>query len=124
MKEETLSEYWNDEHCSDCGAEEGELHHKYCDMATCSSCKIQRLQCTCPPDSNRHEHPFIFDPLICGRCSAVFPNLFMVPSDEWLYYIEPGMRNKIICLECYKHIRQVTDKGKYALDRKYEIRHI
>lgn len=46
--------------CSDCGAEEGELHHLGCDMEHCPFCGGQLITCDCPYEElglvNRKEY--------------------------------------------------------------------
>jgi hypothetical protein len=58
--------------------------------------------------------PYIEYPVICQKCGKLWPLLFMVPDEEWEYYIQPDMRNKVICRECLDFIEQVIDGGKFA----------
>ena len=53
--------------------------------------------------------PFISYPIICAKCGKLWPNLFMVPNEEWKHYIAPRKRRSVICRDCYDFI-------KYAID--------
>lgn len=63
---------------------------------------------------------------ICSRCGLHWPGMFMVPDEEWEYYIRPRYRNTMICEECYLTIRQIIDnrapvnKGKCSLCSQLE----
>jgi hypothetical protein len=53
--------------------------------------------------------PYIVYPHFCAHCGEKWPDLFMVPDEQWKDAIEPRMRNKIICRSCFDAIeRQVT----------------
>lgn len=93
-------------YCGDCGVMEGELHLPGCDMEECLDCGGQLISCGHNPERRT---PFIFYPLICGRCGLLFPAMYMVPDEVWKYYIAPKMRDKVLCWECFDHIRQGTD---------------
>jgi len=55
--------------------------------------------------------PYINYPLICARCGLLWPELFMISNDEWERYIEPHMRQSIICRPCFDWIKVVTDEA-------------
>lgn len=48
--------------------------------------------------------PYIQYPIICAKCGKLWPDFFKVPNEEWWRYIEPGMRNKVICWGCWQWI--------------------
>lgn len=62
--------------------------------------------------------PFILYPIVCAKCGVLWPRLFMVPDEEWEYYIQPDMRQTVICAECYSYIKQLIDetKGPFKAD--------
>lgn len=53
--------------------------------------------------------PFIQYPTVCAKCGQLWPDLFMVPNEEWRHYIQPDMRDSVICHSCYDEIKQLTD---------------
>ncbi len=53
--------------------------------------------------------PWINYPIICARCGALWPDLFMVPNEEWRRYIQPDMRDSVICHPCYDEIKHLID---------------
>jgi hypothetical protein len=56
--------------------------------------------------------PYINYPLICARCGALWPELFMVPDEEWRRYIQKDKREEILCEPCYRTIRKLIDKQR------------
>jgi hypothetical protein len=56
--------------------------------------------------------PYIQYPYLCARCGKLYPEMFNVPDEEWEKYIEPRMRNKVICRKCYDEIKRLIDKRK------------
>ncbi len=56
--------------------------------------------------------PFIEYPIICGKCGTLWPEFFMVPDEEWEYYIEPREQRKVICRKCYSYIKGLIDETK------------
>lgn len=95
--------------CGDCGCREGELHLFFpnCDMECCPDCGGQLMVCGCPPTNRRF--PYIEYPIICGYCGTLWPDLFMVPDEEWEHYIQPNMRDKVLCRDCYNRIKKLVD---------------
>jgi len=53
--------------------------------------------------------PYIRYPVVCAKCGALYPDLFMVPDEEWEHYIELGMQRTVICRECYDNIKSLID---------------
>ena len=99
--------------CHDCGVKEGQLHKPGCDMERCPRCGNQLLSCGCASVfllKKFHRIPYIQYPLICAKCGKLWPNLFMVPNSEWIKYIEPIIRDKILCRECYDLIKMMINK--------------
>jgi ferredoxin len=53
--------------------------------------------------------PFISSPQLCARCGRRWPELFVVPDRAWNYYTDPGLRDQIVCEECFRSIREAVD---------------
>jgi hypothetical protein len=104
--------------CHDCGVAEGQLHMPGCDMECCPNCGGQRISCGCPLsfdggyDDNRI--PYISYPNMCAKCGALWPEMFSVPTAEWEHFVEPAMRNTMLCLPCYTKIRSWIDEAEAA----------
>lgn len=73
--------------CTDCGVKEGESHVEGCDNETCTSCGIQRIQCSCPDHDKK---------------KAAFGNLKDIISDFWIenYCGKPEGEEYPHCLLC------------------------
>jgi len=56
--------------------------------------------------------PWVEYPTICAKCGKLWPDLFNVPDSEWKKYVEPKMRGKVICWDCYTFIKKCIDKAK------------
>ena len=56
--------------------------------------------------------PYIEYPNLCSYCGKLWPDMFMVPDEEWKYYIEIGERDKMLCRECYDRIKKLIDGGE------------
>ena len=97
--------------CGDCGVKEGQLHIPGCDMECCASCGGQSIWCgNCPSSTSTKERvPFILYPNLCAKCGTLWPEMFMVPDEEWERYIEPRMRGKMLCEACYTQIKEWVD---------------
>jgi len=37
---------------------------------------------------------------------------FMVPKEEWNRYVQPDMRDKVLCRACYDNMKALIDTGK------------
>jgi hypothetical protein len=55
--------------------------------------------------------PFVVYPNMCARCGRLWPKMFMVPDEEWKRYVEPRMRDAMLCERCYAWIKKVIDRG-------------
>ncbi len=53
--------------------------------------------------------PFVLYPNVCARCGVLWPELFMVPDEEWNRYVEIQERDKVLCKSCYDQIRKWID---------------
>lgn len=127
--------------CHDCGCREGEIHSLGCDMERCPFCGGQLVTCDCSYDKlnidcspgtwayekgltivqeerwkklleKEGRIPYIQWPNVCAKCGLLWPYLFSVPSEEWEKYIEPGKRDKIVCMSCYGKIKSLIDGAK------------
>jgi len=127
--------------CRDCGIREGQTHHLGCDTEQCPFCGGQLISCDCcyeqlgldPRPGTRlykeglsHQQaekwerlleergriPYIRWPIVCAYCGALWPDLFMVPNEEWRRYIEPEMRGQTMCRACYDRIKGLIDAGQ------------
>jgi len=90
--------------CGDCGVMEGQLHEPGCDMERCPICGYQYIGCYCDKTA-APQVPFINYPIICARCGKLWPAFFKVPDAEWKKYIQISERDKVICSDCYEHIK-------------------
>ena len=124
--------------CHDCGAEEGALHELGCDMERCSFCGAQLIGChccyellgiDCSEGSWAWSHgltaeqekvwlalledegrvPWIQWPTVCAYCGKLWPDLFMVPDEEWKHYIQLDCRGEVVCRGCWEKIRGLID---------------
>lgn len=66
--------------------------------------------------------PYIYYPVVCVKCGVLNPELFNVPDEEWCLYIQPDMRRKVICKDCYDYIKKVIDVANYARSVRDEWR--
>ncbi len=64
--------------------------------------------------------PYIQYPIVCSKCGELWPDLVMVPDDEWKKYIQADKRRLILCRDCYDHIKNVTDGGQHVASRQEE----
>lgn len=65
----------------------------------------------------RGRFPYISYPVLCAMCGDLWPEFFRVPDEEWQRFIEPRMRDKVICRPCYDYIKGVT--LAYTTPNKY-----
>lgn len=120
--------------CHDCGVREGQYHRPGCDMERCPFCGGQLISCDCAfekldidvsQDGLTDEQikqwekmlqdkgliPFILYPNMCAKCGALWPEMFRVSDSEWERYVEPGERDKMLCLPCYEQIKAWIDES-------------
>jgi hypothetical protein len=45
--------------------------------------------------------PYIAYPGVCARCGILMPDPFMVPDEEWNYYIQRDQQGVVLCRACY-----------------------
>lgn len=124
--------------CHDCGAHEGELHQRGCDMELCPFCGWQLISCDCCFEllevdevtaeeeaawvdmlNEKGRVPFIVWPNVCARCGILWPKTFLVPNEEWANYIQITKREQVLCLPCYQEIKALIDtyaKKKLSVD--------
>jgi len=54
--------------------------------------------------------PYIVYPNMCAICGKLWPDMFKVSNEEWEHYVEPAMRNSMLCISCYKKIVSWIDE--------------
>ena len=54
---------------------------------------------------------YIVFPWVCARCGVLWPDMFMVPNEEWEKYIPIDERDVILCKKCYKMIKNLVDNS-------------
>jgi ribosomal protein L40E len=62
--------------------------------------------------SRKGRVPHIVYPTVCVRCGALGPEFFRVPDTEWERYVQPDMRDKVVCRPCYDEIRRLIDSHR------------
>jgi hypothetical protein len=100
--------------CHECGVKEGQLHLLGCDMEYCPFCGDQLISCghgAMPEDilEDKGRIPYIRYPNLCVKCGTLWPEMFEVPDEDWARYVQPNMRNKMLCKACYAQIKQWID---------------
>jgi len=60
--------------------------------------------------------PYIRYPVLCAYCGVLWPDFFMVPDQEWSFYVAPKMQGSVLCRKCYDYIKDKIDFNY----RKYE----
>lgn len=62
--------------------------------------------------------PFINYPVICAKCGQLHPDFFMLPDQIWKKYVQPNMRNEVLCKSCFDFIVAVTDSAQSNPDQR------
>ena len=68
--------------------------------------------------SDKGRVPFIEYPTICAKCGVLWPELFMVPDEEWNRHVEIKERDKVLCKSCYGQIRAWIDNAAQVRSSK------
>jgi len=55
--------------------------------------------------------PYIRYPNMCVKCGKLWPDMFNVTDEDWKKYVSPRYRNRMLCLECYKQIKEWIDES-------------
>ena len=58
--------------------------------------------------------PWIQYPNLCVKCGKLWPDMFMVPNEEWARYVEPGKRDEMLCRDCWNFIKAAVDRAAEA----------
>lgn len=54
--------------------------------------------------------PYVDAPQLCGRCGALWPDMFMVQDAAWDYYAGPRLREAMLCEPCFRELRAAIDR--------------
>ena len=55
--------------------------------------------------------PFIYYPVVCAKCGKVNPKFFRVADKVWKKYVQPDMRDEVLCKKCFYFVVDVVDKS-------------
>lgn len=101
--------------CHDCGAMEGELHQKGCDMERCLICKRQLLSCpkhTWEDFKDEEREPYFEVPNVCSKCGKLYPELIMISDTEWKSVCGVTFPTDcILCKDCLKFVKELRGKN-------------
>lgn len=53
--------------------------------------------------------PWIRYPNLCVRCGALWPAMFHVSDEDWDKYVQPAMRDEMLCRPCFYWIKGRID---------------
>ena len=70
--------------------------------------------------NNRGRYPFIRFPILCALCGDHYPDLFMVPDEDWRRFIQPDKQHAVICRPCFNYIKKASSSDNP--ETKPEIR--
>jgi len=126
--------------CHDCGAKEGEYHKLGCDMERCPFCGHQLISCECCYEllgidvsvgtwayenglteeqeekffelcEQKGRIPWVQIPVLCALCGEVFPDMFIVPDEEWQKFVIPELQYEVLCRHCYDRQKELFPNG-------------
>lgn len=63
--------------------------------------------------------PWVMYPNVCAKCGELWPDMFMVPDEEWKRYIQKSEQNKMLCRKCYDFIKGSIDRA--TLQRQQQL---
>lgn len=52
--------------------------------------------------------PHFLFPWICARCGELWPQEFSVSNEDWLFFVGPPHREKILCQSCYNKMKMLV----------------
>ena len=58
--------------------------------------------------------PYIYYPVLCARCGKVNPDFFRVSDKIWKRYVQPNMRDEVLCKNCFDFIVDAIDTASAA----------
>lgn len=117
------AELQSDKRCDDCGVAEGELHRLGCELERCPVCGEQAISCEahCWTPTGRPRKsflakrtPFIATPNFCRRCLVPWPEMFVVPDEEWRANIPADLQHEMLCRSCYDLIAGWMNAARQA----------
>ena len=114
-------------HCPICRTPEGQFHEWGCTLELCPFCAMPFRDCQCHTrlvdmeDEDRREAyirllkavgrvRYVATFLRCGNCGECPPEEYWVPDRVWRFYVPVDLREKVLCLECFRFIKGRVDK--------------
>lgn len=55
--------------------------------------------------------PYLYYPVLCAKCGKVNPRFFKVSDKKWKKYVQPDMRNQVLCKKCFTFVVKAIDDG-------------
>lgn len=59
--------------------------------------------------NERGRIPYIVLPNMCARCGKLWPEMFRVEDEEWLFYMPGHNEEKVLCRRCFNLIKRLID---------------
>ena len=53
--------------------------------------------------------PYVAPMNLCARCGEQWPKMFH--ADDWEKFVVPALRNKMLCLGCFNHMKEIMPNG-------------